>query len=155
MKIISGNTGSAVAAIFGIIFIASIGVFVYFLFHENIIATPTVLPPSSPPAIKGVIEGKVTIGPICPVERIDRPCQVPPSTYTSRKIILYAKDGVTKLTEVALDGQGNFHIDVPPGIYVIDMTRNGIERITGLPQLVTITSGSIAQLTINIDTGIR
>ncbi len=37
----------------------------------------------------GTVSGTVTIGPICPVERVDEPCEVPPETYTSRKIIVY------------------------------------------------------------------
>src|SRR5688500_4908128 len=55
----------------------------------------------------GYLQGKVTIGPICPVEVEGDPCLPDPSLYTTHKlIILTDHGGVVK--EVDMDGNGNY-----------------------------------------------
>src|SRR5262245_24523355 len=48
----------------------------------------------------GTLTGRVTIGPICPVERIDQPCDPPPEMYAAHRLVLLAADGKTKVQEI-------------------------------------------------------
>ena len=46
-------------------------------------------------------------------------------------------------------------VALPPGDYRVELARSGIDISKDLPQTVTITSGQVTRLDVNIDTGIR
>jgi len=102
-------------------------------------------------AEKGTISGKVTIGPLCPVE----PCRNPdPYIYTSRQLILQPTFGYP--TYVKLNSNGSFHATVNAGTYTViltDCTFLGCER--SLPITVIVNPNRLTTIDINIDTGIR
>jgi hypothetical protein len=101
----------------------------------------------------GAVMGTVTIGPICPVERIDSPCVVPPETYTSRVVVVYAADTVTVLKQYPLDATGHFAFTLNAGTYGLQIKPAGI----GAGEIKTVTIAARATSTVNftIDTGIR
>lgn len=101
----------------------------------------------------GYVSGHVTIGPICPVERIDNPCVVPPEVYTSRNVVVYAPDKITVKKKVALDTEGNYAIGLTPGTYWIQIQPAGIGE--GEKKKVTIVSPETQTVDFDIDTGIR
>ncbi len=105
--------------------------------------------------VAGVLAGKVTIGPICPVEREDMPCPIPPEVYTSREMIVYTSDGKTVVARAHLDATGHYHFDLAPGTYTVDMSDSGMASSPVLPSKVEIRSGKRTELDIDIDTGIR
>ena len=104
---------------------------------------------------RGTLSGVVTIGPNCPVEKIDDPCPTPPAAYAARKVLVENADASKVLFVVDIDSHGFYRIDLVPGTYTIDLQKNGIDRAAGVPAKVTITSGNVALLNISIDTGIR
>jgi hypothetical protein len=106
-------------------------------------------------ASMAVIKGKVTVGPICPVERLNSPCPVPTEAYTSRQIILYAADGITKIKRMNFTADGTYQFEVPPGTYVLNMPQQGIGGSKGLPKTITVISGETSEFDFPIDTGIR
>lgn len=100
----------------------------------------------------GLLKGKLTIGPLCPVE----PCQATAlNPYTSRKIILQNQTGeFFKL--ITLKEDGSFETEIGAGIYVLslsDCSFLGCNR--SLPKTVIIESGKTTEIEIGIDTGIR
>jgi len=101
----------------------------------------------------GYVAGHVTIGPICPVERVDQPCKPSPETYTSREVIVYGSDAATVKTRTHLDGEGNYRIALSPGKYFLQISPAGIRE--GEKKPVTITSGTTTIVDFDIDTGIR
>ncbi len=103
----------------------------------------------------GTIKGKVTVGPICPVERVGVPCPVPPEAYTSREVILYAADGVTIIKRMHFLPDGTYSFQVPAGTYIIDIPRPGVGGSKDLPKTVIVTAGQTVQVDFSIDTGIR
>lgn len=104
----------------------------------------------------GYLQGHVSIGPLRPVEKAGEPAPtVPPQVYAARQIIIYHPDGQTVVTRLKLDDQGNYHVTLAPGEYVVNMVRVGIDRAGGLPAAITIQSGVTQTLDISIDTGIR
>jgi hypothetical protein len=103
----------------------------------------------------GVISGKVTIGPICPVEKIGEPCPVPASAYTSRQVIAYDQTGKNVVQKTYFNPNGTFAFALPAGTYVIDIFKTGIERSPDLPITVTVKAGETVRVDFSIDTGIR
>ncbi|MFH1257435.1 MAG: hypothetical protein V1658_00700, partial [Candidatus Micrarchaeota archaeon] len=104
---------------------------------------------------QGYLRGKATVGPICPVERPDEPCDVPPEAYTSRKLTATGPNGQEKMMLIDIDGSGYYSAGMEPGKYIIDLQRNGMDRSADLPREVEIKAGETVTLNVDIDTGIR
>lgn len=102
-----------------------------------------------------VIEGKVSVGPICPVERVGVPCPVPPEAYTSREVALYSEDGSVMLGAMYFNPDGTYRFRVPPGTYVLKVLGTGIGSSKDLPKTVSVTAGETVKVNFSIDTGIR
>jgi hypothetical protein len=101
----------------------------------------------------GSVTGTVTIGPICPVESIDHPCVIPPETYTSRSVVVYAADKVTELEQHALDATGHYTFTLKPGTYGLQIRPAGIGA--GEIKPVTVVAKGTTTVNFDIDTGIR
>ena len=102
---------------------------------------------------QGFVTGHITIGPICPVESIDHPCVVPPETYTSRNVVVYAPDKTTVIKKTSLNTQGNYTIPLPVGTYWIQIQPAGIGA--GEKKKVIIVASQTVTVDFDIDTGIR
>ncbi len=101
----------------------------------------------------GMIEGKVTIGPFCPVEPPSG-CPPPPGTYTSRQIVLTPDFG--KKIFIPLNETGHFTARVKSGTYELNLTNCtflGCEY--SQPITVDIKPNQLTRVSIEIDTGIR
>jgi len=104
---------------------------------------------------QGTISGRVTIGPLCPVE----PCPDPvPDIYSSRKIMLtpLLQPERTPPFYIQLDAEGSFQATVNSGIYALnltDCTFLGCDYI--LPKIVTVRPNETTTVDIDIETGIR
>ena len=102
----------------------------------------------------GVLEGKVTIGPLVPVLREGEIPPTPaPEVYSAREIVVYKKDGVTEFARLPIDSNGIYRGELPVGTYVIDINRIGIDSAANLPIEIKITN--ISNTILEIDTGIR
>ena len=106
------------------------------------------------PAVKGegTIKGKVSIGPLCPVE----PCPVNvPNPYVSRSIILKTKTGETIKT-ILLSSDGSFSEKAAAGAYILDLSDcNFLGCKFSLPKEAVIEQNKTTEINIDIDTGIR
>jgi hypothetical protein len=80
------------------------------------------------------IEGRVTIGPLCPVERFppDPACQPTPETFAAVKVLILDPAGAV-LRRVDLDDQGRYAVSLAPGTYLVDTTWRGIGEGGGDP----------------------
>jgi hypothetical protein len=103
----------------------------------------------------GILEGNVTIGPLCPVE----PCNVPPEViaraYEARKIVVTPLDRPGGSSSVPIGPTGHYEVVLPAGTYRVDINRLGIDRSPDVPATVVIHAGERVRLDISIDTGIR
>ena len=104
---------------------------------------------------KGTLEGKVTIGPICPVEREGVPCPVPPEAYAARKVIVYSADHSAVAKEVSLGENGTYETELEAGTYLVDINHEGMDRSGEVPKEISILPNKTVTLNIDIDTGIR
>jgi hypothetical protein len=100
------------------------------------------------------IEGTVTIGPICPVQQInsascdDRPYH--------QGIIHVMGNNKVYVTQFQADAQGNFKIELEPGMYTVDpQTPNEGFLPRASSQDVTVLAGVFITVNIQYDSGIR
>ena len=107
------------------------------------------------PGEPGILQGKVTIGPLQPVVRPGEIIEVPCSVYEARKIMVYDKSGNKLVEQVDIDCNGRYVVRLNPGTYTVDINRIGIDFSKDVPQQVVIQSGITFRLDIDIDTGIR
>ena len=106
----------------------------------------------------GILQGKITIGPICPVET-DPPqpeCLPTAETYKAYPVSVWTSEGKRKVTQLNPALDGSFTTELLPGSYMVTLEtgHNGIGS-SSLPVIVTISSSGKTILNIDIDTGIR
>jgi len=124
-------------------------------------AQPSVVPspppsplPSVAPGWSGVV-GRVTAGPVCPVERIPPDPACAPRPVAGAVLVVSDPFG-HEVARATSDASGGFSIALPPGRYLL--TPQPVEGLLGTapPVEVTITTGGPpASLEIEYDTGIR
>ena len=119
------------------------------------LATPTKA--AQPAGNVGYLEGRATIGPLTPVERVGVPTPTPPpEVCTSRGLTIYEADGKTEVTSANLQPDCSYRVSLKPGTYVVGLKQGrGIGFSKDLPKTVQIESGKTVRLDISIDTGIR
>jgi hypothetical protein len=107
------------------------------------------------PGESGILQGKVTIGPLRPVETPGEVVEVPCEVYEARKIMVYDRSGKKLIEQVDIDCTGRYVAKLGPGTYTVDINRLGIDFSKDVPAQVEIKSGITTRLDIDIDTGIR
>ena len=103
------------------------------------------------PGETGTVTGRVSVGPLCPVE----PCDADPLDFSSNQVILESSSGQKIPISLYTDGT-IYSTKVAPGTYQItlkDCTWLGCEQ--ELPKAVTVEADKTTEVLINIDTGIR
>jgi hypothetical protein len=107
----------------------------------------------------GVLKGKISIGPLCPVERIppDPACQPTMETYKAWAIAVWSVDKKSKLATLAPKLDGTYQIGLPSGDYSIDfdVARTNTIGSDNLPTTISIANMDTTIFNVNIDTGIR
>ena len=93
---------------------------------------------SSAELATGILQGKVTIGPISPVERPGVTPDIPYEVYEARKIMVYNEKGNKFIQQVDIDCDGRYRTELKPGIYTIEINRIGIDHSSDVPQKVEI-----------------
>lgn len=106
----------------------------------------------------GILEGRISIGPICPVETDppDPGCLPTAETYKAYPVAVWTAGGKRKIIQINPAIDGSYTTDLEPGKYLI-MLENDRSNIgsSNLPVEVIILSDHITTLNIDIDTGIR
>lgn len=104
--------------------------------------------PSAPPG--GGVRGQVLIGPVCPVEIAGHPCPDRPFQAT---IVAVAADG-TEAARTKSGSDGRFELRLRPGSYRLTVVGLHGPEI-GEPREVTVPDQGFAEVTLNVDSGIR
>ena len=104
----------------------------------------------------GYLEGRASIGPLQPVERVGVPAPTPsPAACTARGLVVFGAQTGWEVTRFDLASDCTYRVALSPGTYRVELQRRGIDRSKDLPQTVTISAGQTSRLDISIDTGIR
>lgn len=115
--------------------------------------TSTVKPkPIEHPSAKGVVEGKVLLSPICPVEHTPPDPNCAPKGYQTT--IRIASAGSASVT-AASDASGFFTVSLDPGTYTVTAGTGSSIPPTCRSTQVTVAPKSTQTITIECDTGIR
>ena len=108
------------------------------------------------PKEHGILQGKVSIGPLSPViqEGVQEPTP-DPIIYKSRQIVIFSQDGKKEIAKASIQPDSSYFIELPIGKYLIDINHAGVDFSKDLPIVVEIKKDQIFTLDIDIDTGIR
>lgn len=107
---------------------------------------------------KGVLKGRVTIGPLRPGPSIvGEEESVDPQIFVPLRVVIVKPGTKERVQTVKLDGKGNYTIELDPGKYLVDVTphKYGIRPGRQILQEVNIELGKTSILNLYIDTGIR
>ncbi len=114
----------------------------------------------------GILEGKITIGPLCPIE----PCNLTPeqiaAIYEARKVFVYKKSSLSKIAEIQLNADGEYSVALNPGQYIVDVSDANGNALplelsqrprfgNAIPQEAEILEDQTTISDFDIDTGIR
>jgi hypothetical protein len=104
-------------------------------------------------SVAGGIQGRVTVGPLCPVEVAGSPCPDAPLAVT---ITVRRPNGDLVLdTDTGADGR--FRIQLSPGTYTIEaepLRPDGVARMLPVDP-VSVRPGAYSTVPISFDSGIR
>jgi hypothetical protein len=102
----------------------------------------------------GTLSIQANIGPNCPVETPDDPCETSPAAYMARGVMINNSQGMT-VYQSNFDGTGRLSVQLPAGKYQIDLIPTGIDVSKDLPATVEVKRNETTTFEVNIDTGIR
>jgi hypothetical protein len=103
------------------------------------------------PSLPSGIAGTVTIGPTCPVERIDDPCPDRPyaATFTIQD------DAGHDLCTVQSGDDGHLRVGLSPGSYALVPVIGPSHLPFAQPQQVSVVPNQYTEVSIGFDSGIR
>ena len=106
----------------------------------------------------GFLEGIISIGPLCPVEKDppDPDCLPTYETFKAYPVSIWTSDGRSKITRINPALDGSYRIELVPGNYLVKLEKeqNTIGS-SNLPVQASIVAQKETFLNIDIDTGIR
>ena len=105
--------------------------------------------PISLPAGSG-IDGSVTIGPMCPAERIESAC---PDQPVEAGVTVASGNRI--VAHVQSDRSGSFQVLLSPGTYQLDAVSIAPPARRAPEQAVTVSAGRLTPVHLRIDSGIR
>ncbi len=98
------------------------------------------------------IEGLVTIGPVCPVERIDTPC--PDKPYQATIVVKDGQGGEVARVQSGKDGR--FRVALAAGAYTLAPRSSSQGSYPFAPeQQVEVQAGAFTTVSVQFDSGIR
>ena len=107
----------------------------------------------------GILKGKISIGPICPVQKDppDPGCLPTKETYKAWATAVRTVNKKTKIATLDPTLDGNYQLGLPAGNYIIDFEVARTNSVGGsnLPATVSISNINTTTFNIDIDTGIR
>ena len=117
-------------------------------------AVPACIPTGT--VSQGFVEGHLSVGPLSPVELVDAPPPfIPPEIYEQYPLVILSGDGRTEINRFTAGADGNYHIALPVGSYILDAAGRAPKRIRAIPQPFTIEPNRTVRVDMSIDTGIR
>jgi carboxypeptidase family protein len=75
--------------------------------------------------------------------------------YTEYPLIILSQDEKREIVRVTADGNGNYHVALPPGNYVLDVQGRAPGHLRAKPQRFTVVSNQTVRVDMDVDTGIR
>jgi len=104
----------------------------------------------------GFMEGHLKMISLKEVELADGNTPTPSAeNYAVYPLIIFSEDEKKEIARVTADGNGNYHVALPPGNYVLDVQGRAPGHVRAKPQQFTVVSNQTVHLDMDIDTGVR
>ena len=101
------------------------------------------------------IQGKVLLGPICPVMR-EPPEEQCADRLFETDLVLTTSDGARIVKRFSSDAKGEFRVSLPPGFYLIRSAPGGpIMQSCFKGEVIEVRINVYAETIVHCDTGIR
>jgi hypothetical protein len=106
---------------------------------------------------RGFLEGRLRILAFRDVELAEgSPSKFSGGNYAEYPLIILSGDGKKEIARVTADENGKYRLALPPGDYILDVQgRQAKGHVRAKPQPFTVISNQIAQVDMDIDTGVR
>jgi hypothetical protein len=78
---------------------------------------------------------------------------VAPETYAKYPLAVLSQDGKSEISRVTADWNGNYHVALPPGAYILDVQDRAAKRLRAKPQPFTVASDQTVHVDMNIVIG--
>lgn len=108
--------------------------------------------------VAGVLKGKISIGPLCPVETVPPQPNCLPTldTYKTWATAVWSLTKKTKVISLNPTINGDYLVSIPSGKYIVDFSGTQDYRAgSNLPSEITVLPNDTVVFNIHIDTGIR
>jgi hypothetical protein len=112
----------------------------------------------SGPIPPGFVEGHVKIFPLSDVnlaDDTDAPNSGNPQPYSEYPLIIRSREGKKEITQVTVNRNGNYRIELPPGDYILDVQGPESKPVRVKPRPFTVVSNQTVRVDMDIDTRIR
>jgi hypothetical protein len=104
----------------------------------------------------GFLEGHLKIISLKEVELAGRsPAKPATENYAEYPLIVLNKDGQKEVARITPDREGNYHVPLLPGDYLLDVEGRRPGGVRAKPQPFTVVSNQTVRIDMNIDLGIR
>jgi hypothetical protein len=107
-------------------------------------------------AVPGFVDGHLKIVSPKEVELAGgNPPAITAENYAEYPLIILSQDEKKEIARVTADGNGNYHVALPPGDYVLDVQGRAPGHVRAKPQQFTVVSNQTVHVDMDIDTGVR
>jgi hypothetical protein len=107
-------------------------------------------------ASSGFVEGHLKIISPREVELADgKPPPITSENYAEYPLIIRSEDEKKEIARVTADGNGNYHVALPPGNYLLDVQGRAPGHVRAKPLPFTVASNQTVRVDMEIDTGVR
>jgi len=133
-------------------------VFVKNVIRACVLSTLIAIAALSGPVSSGFLEGHVKIFPLRDVNLADDaklPNAENNQPYSEYPLIIRSGDGKKEITQMTVNREGNYRVELPPGDYVLDVQRPEPGHVRAALRPFTVVSGQTVRVDMDIDTGIR
>jgi hypothetical protein len=120
-----------------------------YLIHIRVVPNPSDIGSTT----KGNIQGRVLLGPICPVERIPADPSCAPKPYKTT-VEIFVATAANPFKTVTTNATGAFYISLLPGAYLL-RAHGGSMYPRCADVSVNVSAGKTGNVIVNCDTGIR
>jgi hypothetical protein len=104
----------------------------------------------------GFVEGHLKILAAREVELADEtPASATAERYDEFPLIILSQGEKKEIARITADANGNYHLALPPGNYVLDVQGRAPGHVRAKPQRFTVVSNQTIHIDMDIDTGIR
>jgi len=107
------------------------------------------------PPKPGTVEGHLKIILAKEVDLADQTQTEESPDYADYPLVIFTKDRKKEIKRVVADAKGNYHVELAPGDYILDVKGRAPGHLRAKPEPFTIVADRTVRVDMTIDTGVR